>query len=137
MMRFRLVHHFGDGFDHGDLFLDIGEEELPTFEMSAAGLHKLVAWIGSMDSGCPPGIGLGTLPGASADFAETVHRKKNHRRKYMQYSGPISHGRGEVQTALEGELNFSFPGEQWPEKLWFWVQACEDSPNNHKKGNIP
>ena len=136
-MRFRLVHHFGDGFDHGDLFLDTGEEQIPTYELSSSALNRLLSLIASLESGVALKIGLESAPHTSADFADSILRKQDHRRKYMEYSGPVSNNRGQVLTALEGELNFSFPAEQWPEKLWFWVQACEDSPNNHKKGNIP
>lgn len=115
-MRFRLAHHYGQGYDHGDLFLDTGEERIPTYELSPVHLKELQS--------------MPQFPAAHFFLADEKHpgawpviRKEDHRRIYLHYTGEVSGGRGSVNTVLIGEVNFTFLYDSLPEKLWFGVQG--------------
>ncbi|MCB1304279.1 MAG: hypothetical protein KDK37_08375 [Leptospiraceae bacterium] len=119
-MRFRLaLHRLTEAEFHGDLFLDTGEDPVPTYGMSQNDLQQILAMnikgfrllverLAFLEPNC---------------FQYKLLRKKDHRRLYLTYTGPIAGNRGSVENGLDGEIFFSFRSEPWPEKLWFLVQA--------------
>ncbi|MBU44672.1 MAG: hypothetical protein CMN76_15730 [Spirochaetaceae bacterium] len=123
-LKFHLVHHIQEPQstqkNHGDLFLDTGGEALPTYEMREVDLQQLRELV-------PNGIDLVELSDSPLESVQqwSVTRKQNHKRKYIDYAGPISGNRGRIITVLKGELNFPFRLDRLPEKLWFGVHPVD------------
>jgi len=77
---FVILFHTGHGNDHLDLLLDLQDGPLATWQLMAS----------PIDIGKAGTIAAVKLP--------------DHRRKYLQYEGPISGGRGEVRRVDAGSV---------------------------------
>ena len=119
VLRFHLAHHLIGSGAHGDLFLDTDEQSLPTYEISEQDLKALQAKVSGLESFR---FELSADVKARA-LGWPVYRKADHRRKYLEYEGPISGDRGYLKSVFKGNANFSFPLEPLPEKLWFEVHT--------------
>ena len=78
---FVILFHTGHGNDHLDLLLDLQDGPLATWQLMAS----------PIDIGKTGAIAAAKLP--------------DHRRKYLQYEGPIGGGRGQVRRIDEGSVH--------------------------------
>jgi len=78
---FVILFHTGHGGDHLDLLLDLQDGPLATWQLMAS----------PIDIGKATSIAAAKLP--------------DHRRKYLEYEGTISGGRGEVKRVDAGSVD--------------------------------
>ncbi|HBS03752.1 MAG TPA: hypothetical protein DEA96_02225 [Leptospiraceae bacterium] len=120
--EFHLAHHVLEGNSHGDLFLDLGEETLATYEIEENDLDAIKQLVDDIPY---PHFFLISEESNPSGEVWPAHRKSDHRKKYLSYEGPVSN-RGHLYSVLKGKLNFTFPLKPLPEKLWFGVHAGQE-----------